>query len=116
MDIYPASVPDLERGAFRAVEQTGIDARVLVNSDRPVIACLGGEQLKRIETDGDKVVHQEIVFKGLGRVRDVVTGPDGLLYLAMNTPGRIARLVPDDGSAPAAAAAPRQLTPAPLKP
>jgi glucose/arabinose dehydrogenase len=61
------------------------------------IACLGGEQLKRIETDGDKVVHQEIVFKGLGRVRDIVTGPDGLLYLAMNTPGRIARLVPDEG-------------------
>jgi glucose/arabinose dehydrogenase len=80
------------------------------------IACLGGEQLKRIETEGDKVVHQEIVFKGLGRVRDVVTGPDGLLYLAMNTPGRIARLVPDDGSVPAAAAAPRQLTTAPLKP
>lgn len=58
------------------------------------IACLGGEQLKRIETDGDKVTHQEIVFKGLGRVRDVITGPDGYLYLAMNTPGRIARLVP----------------------
>ena len=59
------------------------------------IACLGGEQLKRLETDGDRVVHEEVVFKGLGRVRDVTTGPDGLLYLAMNTPGRIARLVPD---------------------
>lgn len=59
------------------------------------VACLGGEQLKRLETDGDRVTYQEIVFKGLGRVRDVVTGPDGLLYLAMNTPGRIARLVPD---------------------
>jgi len=35
------------------------------------------------------------VFKGYGRVRDVVTGPDGLLYLAINSPGRIARLVPD---------------------
>lgn len=59
------------------------------------IGCLGGEQLKRIETDGDRVVQQEIVFKGMGRVRDVVTGPDGLIYLAMNTPGRIARLVPE---------------------
>ena len=68
------------------------------------IACLGGEQLKRIETDGDRVVRQEIVFKGLGRVRDVVTGPDGLLYLAMNTPGRIARLVPDENAAAAIAA------------
>jgi aldose sugar dehydrogenase len=60
------------------------------------IACLGGEQLKRIETEGDRVVHQEIVFRGFGRVRSVLTGPDGLLYLAMNTPGRIARLVPEE--------------------
>ena len=60
------------------------------------IGCLGGEQLKRIVTDGDRVVHQEIVFRGMGRVRDVVTGPDGLLYLALNAPGRIARIVPDD--------------------
>lgn len=64
------------------------------------IACLGGEQLKRIETDGDKVVHQEIVFRGRGRVRDVVTGPDGLLYLALETPGRIARLVPAPATPP----------------
>ena len=59
------------------------------------IACLGGEQLKRIETEGDKVTHEEIVARGMGRVRDVVTGPDGLIYLALNTPGRIARLVPE---------------------
>ncbi|MSU49918.1 MAG: glucose sorbosone dehydrogenase [Opitutus sp.] len=59
------------------------------------IACLVGRQLKRLETDGDKVVHQEILFAEMGRVRDVVTGPDGLIYLAMNNPGRIARLVPD---------------------
>lgn len=60
------------------------------------IACLGGEQLKRIETDGDKVTHEEIVFRGMGRVRDVVTGPDGLIYLALNAPGRIARIVPEN--------------------
>ena len=63
------------------------------------MACLGGEQLKRLETEGDRVVREEIIFKGYGRVRDVVTGPDGLLYLAMNSPGRIARLVPDDSVA-----------------
>ena len=61
-----------------------------------LIACLGGEQLKRIVTDGDKVTHQEIMFRGMGRVRDVVTGPDGLIYLALNAPGRIARLVPEN--------------------
>jgi glucose/arabinose dehydrogenase len=59
------------------------------------IACLVGRQLKRLVTEGDRVVHQEILFSELGRVRDVVTGPDGLIYLAMNHPGRIVRLVPD---------------------
>lgn len=59
------------------------------------IGCLGGEQLKRLELDGDVVRDEEIVFLGHGRVRDVVFAPDGSLYLALNQPGRIARLVPD---------------------
>lgn len=63
------------------------------------VACLGGQQLRRIETDGDRVTHQEPLFKELGRVRDVVTGPDGLIYLAFNAPSRLARLVPVDPSA-----------------
>lgn len=59
-----------------------------------LVGCLGGEQLRRIETDGDRVVRQEILFKGMGRIRSVVVGPDGLPWVVMNTPGRIARLVP----------------------
>lgn len=60
------------------------------------IASLVGRHLRRIETDGDKVTHQEVLFSEQGRVRDVVTGPDGYLYVALNNPGRIARLVPVD--------------------
>ena len=66
------------------------------------IAALGGQQLRRLETDGDRVTHQEVLFRELGRVREVVTGPDGLLYLALNAPDRLARLVPIDDSAPVA--------------
>ncbi len=80
------------------------------------IACLMGQQLKRLETDGDKVVHQEILFAGMGRVRDVVTGPDGLIYLAMNTPGRIARLVPDAPRPPDIPALPEPVPAPPPKP
>jgi glucose/arabinose dehydrogenase/cytochrome c553 len=58
------------------------------------VAALVGRHLRRIETDGGKVVHQEVLFSEMGRVRDVVTGPDGLIYIALNNPGRIARLVP----------------------
>ncbi|MFZ9747544.1 MAG: PQQ-dependent sugar dehydrogenase [Opitutaceae bacterium] len=59
------------------------------------IGCLGGEQLRRLELDGDFVRDEEIIFQGHGRVRDVLFAPDGTLYLALNQPGRIARLVPD---------------------
>jgi aldose sugar dehydrogenase len=72
------------------------------------VTGLGGEALRRLETDGDKVVDQEVVFSGYGRVRDVVSGPDGYLYVALNvpgvrlsdtTPGLIVRLVPADAAA-----------------
>ena len=62
---------------------------------------LGGmsaEELYRIETKGKTVVNQELVLKGEGRIRDVVAGPDGHIYLLLNSKGsksgKIARLVP----------------------
>ena len=39
--------------------------------------------------DGNRALHQEILFRGPGRVRDVVDGPDGYLYVVLNQPGRI---------------------------
>ena len=67
------------------------------------IGCLAGQQLKRLEIDNGRVTHEEPVFNQFGRVKDVVQGPDGLLYvtlqlpgqvLSQSTPGMIARLVP----------------------
>jgi len=62
------------------------------------VAALAGEQVRRLETDGDHVVHQEILFRGQGRARDVVIGPDGLIYILLNNPGRIVRLRPLEDS------------------
>ena len=58
------------------------------------IATLFGHSLRRVTTDGDKVTHQEIVFAEAGRVRTVVQGPDGYLYVLLASPGRVARLIP----------------------
>jgi glucose/arabinose dehydrogenase len=60
------------------------------------IAMLLGNQLRRVTVSGHIVTHQETIFKGFGRVRHVINGPDGLLYVALNDPGRIVRLVPAD--------------------
>jgi aldose sugar dehydrogenase len=67
------------------------------------VTGLGGTALRRLEVRGRAVTHQEVLFDSYGRVRDVVTGPDGLLYVALqlpgaklssSTPGAIVRLVP----------------------
>ncbi len=64
------------------------------------VTALVKEALLRLELDGDKIVHEEVLFRGLGRVRDVTTGPDGLLYVSLEGPGRIMRLVPVDPTDP----------------
>jgi glucose/arabinose dehydrogenase len=67
------------------------------------LAALGGQRLLRLEVAGDKVTRQEAVFTEFGRVRDIVTGPDGYFYIALQLPGArlsdstqglIVRLVP----------------------
>jgi glucose/arabinose dehydrogenase len=52
------------------------------------ITGLGGQVLRRLVLDHDKVTHQEVVFDNLGRVRDIIVGPDGLFYVATALPGQ----------------------------
>ena len=67
------------------------------------VAALAGQQLRRLETNGAAISHQEMVFNQFGRVRDVVVSPDGYLYVLLQRPGQVlsqstagmlARLVP----------------------
>jgi glucose/arabinose dehydrogenase len=58
------------------------------------VTALAFRELRRLTLKDGQVVSQEVLFKNIGRVRDVATGPDGLLYVALNEPGRIVRLVP----------------------
>jgi glucose/arabinose dehydrogenase len=69
------------------------------------VTGLGGTALRRLEVKGRQVLHQEVLFNSYGRVRDIVTGPDGLLYVALqvpgpsvsaSSPGIVVRLVPAD--------------------
>jgi glucose/arabinose dehydrogenase len=47
---------------------------------------LAGQELLRLETRGRQIVSQEPLFKEFGRVRDVIVGPDGLLYVLLQNP------------------------------
>jgi glucose/arabinose dehydrogenase len=58
------------------------------------VTALAQQELRRVVIDGHNVTKQEVLFKDLGRVRDVATGPDGFLYVILNQPDRIIRLEP----------------------
>ncbi len=53
------------------------------------------EQLRLIEVDGSKYISEQILLKDKGRVRDVSMGPDGAIYVTLNSPGQILRLTAD---------------------
>lgn len=57
---------------------------------------LRAQELHRLRVINKNVVEQEIILKGMGRIRDVRTGPDGFIYLLTDEPARLIRLVPSD--------------------
>ena len=54
-----------------------------------IMAALGPQNLDQLEINENGLVSQDTIMTGLGRIRDVVQGPDGYLYLiTSNTDGR----------------------------
>jgi len=66
------------------------------------VGGMAGERLVRLTMDGARVRSEELLFQGMGRVRDVKQGPDGFIYLAIDDrqgqPTRIVRLEPVGGN------------------
>ncbi len=59
-----------------------------------VAGGLVGQNVDRLRMKAGKLVEREELIYGMGRVRDVVVGPDGYIYLALNQPDKIVRIVP----------------------
>jgi glucose/arabinose dehydrogenase len=60
------------------------------------VGGLASQELHRLQVEGQVVVADEIILKDVGLVRDVASGPDGYLYVVLNGPDRIVRLLPVD--------------------
>lgn len=60
------------------------------------VGAMAAKALVRLELDGERVLHEERLLTDLDeRIRDVRTGPDGLLYLLTDSKdGRLLRLEP----------------------
>ncbi|MEM1137893.1 MAG: PQQ-dependent sugar dehydrogenase, partial [Bacteroidota bacterium] len=59
-----------------------------------LVGSLKFRYLARCEIQGNNIVHEEKLIETLGRVRAVEQGPDGYIYVAMESPGMIVRLFP----------------------
>ncbi len=57
-----------------------------------IVGGLASQQLHRLVIEGDTVVSDEILLRGIGRIRHVRNGPDGAIYLALNSPDKIVRI------------------------
>ncbi|WP_299754102.1 PQQ-dependent sugar dehydrogenase [uncultured Pontibacter sp.] len=59
-----------------------------------MVGSLRFQFLSRLKMDGDKILGEEKLLKNIGRVREVKMSPDGYIYVAVEKPGVIYRLVP----------------------
>lgn len=57
-----------------------------------LVTGLSLQELRRVVVEDDRVMHQEMLLKNAGRVRDVCVGPDGAIYVILNGPDRIVKL------------------------
>lgn len=59
-----------------------------------LVGSLKFQQLHRLELNENIVTHEESLLENIGRVRAIEQGPDGYIYVAVEGPGKIYRLVP----------------------
>ena len=59
-----------------------------------LVGSLRFDYVERVVLNGHKVARTEKLVEGIGRVRNVVMSPDGLVYVGVEEPGMILRLVP----------------------
>ena len=58
------------------------------------VGALKQQELRRLRLKDRQVVSQEVILKNIGRIRDVRSGPDGFVYVVLNDPDKVIRLVP----------------------
>ncbi len=59
-----------------------------------LVTALKYEEVRLLDIEDKRVMHEEVILKNAGRVRDVGCAPDGSIYVVLNRPGKILRLTP----------------------
>ncbi|MEX0780517.1 MAG: PQQ-dependent sugar dehydrogenase [Balneolales bacterium] len=56
--------------------------------------ALSFQLVSRSVVHNDRIIHEERLLEGIGRIRDIEMGPDGLLYILDESGGKVLRLYP----------------------
>ena len=59
-----------------------------------LVGSLRFNYLNRCKIKDGKIVGEELLLKNIGRMRDVRMGPDGYIYVDVENPGYVFKLVP----------------------
>lgn len=59
-----------------------------------LVGSLAFTHLTRLQVGNNTITKETKMLEGVGRVRNVKQGPDGLIYVSVEGPGRIIRLMP----------------------
>jgi glucose/arabinose dehydrogenase len=60
-----------------------------------LVGSLAFTHLTRLQIANNKITKETKMLEGVGRVRNVKQGPDGFVYVSVEGPGRILRLMPE---------------------
>jgi glucose/arabinose dehydrogenase len=60
--------------------------------NRLLVTALKYEEVRVLDIVDDRVMHQELILKNAGRVRDAGLDPEGNIYIVVNKPDRVIKL------------------------
>ncbi len=63
-------------------------------NNKLLVGALKYEDVRLLDIAEDRVMHQEVILKNYGRVRDVGLDPEGNVYVVVNRPDRVIKLSP----------------------
>ncbi|WKN40626.1 PQQ-dependent sugar dehydrogenase [Tunicatimonas pelagia] len=64
-----------------------------------LVGALAYEEVRLLNIVDDRIMHDEVIMKNVGRVRDVAPGPNGAVYVIMNEPDVVLKLTASEKQA-----------------
>ena len=62
--------------------------------NQALVSALRDKEVRIVQIHDGRVLHEEVILQDAGRVREAVAGPDGSIYVVLNQPDMVVRMVP----------------------